>query len=85
MFADDMVIIGNSREDLQHRFNLLYEYCKTWGLEVNMNKTKIMVFRNRGKLLPNEKWFYNNNEVVIVDYFNFLGVFFNYTGTFALN
>jgi hypothetical protein len=60
LFADDMVIIGNSQEDLQQKFNSLFEYCNLWGLEVNTAKTKIVVFRNRGPILPHERWFYNN-------------------------
>ena len=31
LFADDMVILGNSQSDLQCRLNLLKEYCDKWG------------------------------------------------------
>ena len=48
LFADDMVILGKSPSDLQNSINLLHKYCKIWGLEVNIEKTKIVVFRKRG-------------------------------------
>jgi len=44
-----------------------------------------MVFRKRGGLLPNEKWTYNGHAIETVNDFNYLGVVFNYTGSFNLN
>ena len=49
MFADDMVIIGDSPEELQAILNTLHDYCSKWGLEVNTVKTKIVVFHKRGR------------------------------------
>ena len=85
LFADDMVLIGNSPQDLQHSLNKLFDYCTKWGLEVNTDKTNVVVFRKRGPVFENEKWYYNNEELVIKDNFNYLGVTFNYTGSFVLN
>ena len=69
LFADDMAIFGNNPEDLQNNLNLLHDYCNTWGLEVNGDKTKIMVFRKRGRLKIDEKWTYNGLNVEVVDKF----------------
>lgn len=85
LFADDMVIFGNSPEDLQNSLNGLHEYCSNWGLEVNTDKTKIMVFRKRGPLKMDEHWFYDNKEVEVVNDFIYLGTVFSYTGSFSLN
>jgi hypothetical protein len=85
MFADDLAIVGNSVDDLQSSLDKLSDYCNKWGLEVNTAKTKIVVFRKRGKILDNEKWLYNNEAIDIVDDFNYLGVTLNYTGSFVLN
>ena len=84
-FADDMVVLGETPYDLQNSLDRLYQYCLTWGLEVNTIKTKCIVFRRRGGLLNNEKWYYNDIEIETVNDFNYLGVVFNYTGTFVLN
>jgi len=48
LFADDMAIFGNNPEDLQNNLSLLRDYCNIWRLEVNGDKTKIMVFRKKG-------------------------------------
>ena len=51
LYADDIVLFGNSAEQLQDSLNLLSNYCKRWKLTVNINKTKVMVFRKGGALL----------------------------------
>ena len=85
LFADDMVLVGNSPEDLQNSLNRLHMYCSEWGLTVNTSKTKIVVFRKRGNVKPDERWTYNGEQVEVVHDFNYLGVVFNYTGSFILN
>ena len=85
LFADDMVIFGKTVFDLQNSLNLLHEYCIERRLEVNIDKTKVMVFRKRGNLRNNEKWLYENKYIEIVNDFNYLGTVFYYTGTFVLN
>ena len=80
-----MVLLGSSPEDLQRSFNKLYDYCDLWGLEVNTEKTKVVVFRKRGRVRENEKWEYDKCALEVADDFNYLGVVFNYTGSFCLN
>ena len=48
----------------------LYDYCNEWKLEVNEQKTKIVVFRNGGKLRNTENWSYNGYYIDIVSEFN---------------
>jgi hypothetical protein len=31
LFADDMVILGKSPEELQNHLDKLYQYCNSWG------------------------------------------------------
>jgi len=85
MYADDMAILAETPEDLQASLNSLHEYCCKWDLQVNTDKTKVMVFRKRGQLHSNEKWYYNGQLLETVNDFNYLGVVLNYTGSFNLN
>ena len=50
LYADDAVRFSETREDLQHGIDILYDYCKRWRLEVNIQKTKIVVFSKGGRL-----------------------------------
>ena len=85
LFADDMVILGKDINDLQNSLELLERYCDRWGLQVNTEKTKIVVFRKRGGLRDNESWIYKNTPIKVVNEFNYLGTVFKYTGSFVLN
>ena len=85
LFADDMIILGDTPEDLQNSLNLLHTYCEEWSLDVNILKTKVMVFRKRGNLRLNESFTYNDSTLDVVNDFNYLGTIFNYTGSFGLN
>jgi len=85
LFAADMVLFGKDVMDLQNSLDLLYGYCQTWGLTVNPDKNKIVVFRKRGSILESDKWLYNSVPLETVDNLNYLGVVFNYTGSFVLN
>ena len=55
---------------------------KTWNLTVNVDKTKIMVFRKGGVLAEDLKWYFNGVEIEIVSQFNYLGVVFTPGGSF---
>ena len=48
LYADDAFIFAKSPESLQSMLNDIQEYCNTWHLTINANKTKIMVFE-RGR------------------------------------
>ena len=85
LFSDDMALFGNSPKDLQNNLDLLQEYCLQWGLKVNDSKTKVMVFRKRGRLLHDENWTYNGQVLEIVDTFNYLGTVFSFSEKFNVN
>ena len=44
LYADDITLFADSVKLL----NTLSEFCKKWGLAVNISKTKIIIFRNGG-------------------------------------
>jgi hypothetical protein len=84
MYADDMVIFSDTIKGLQNMLNTLYCYTEKWKLCANINKTKIVVFRKGGIVKENEKWFYNDVQVDVVDKFTYLGVILNFNGTFSV-
>ena len=50
LFADDIVLISSTPTGLQRQINSLEEISRTLGLTVNLDKTKVMVFRKGGFL-----------------------------------
>ena len=78
-----MVIHGKSVDEINTSLELLCNYCNTWSLEVNAQKTKAMVFEE--VVYSTTKFTYNGNRVEVVNDFNYLETVFNYTGNFSLN
>ena len=54
LFADDTVFFGKTPETLQYLLNKLSIYCEKWNIEVNTNKTKVVVFRNSWRPVNNQ-------------------------------
>ena len=70
-FADDLVIFGNTEQDLQHNLNILNRELKKRGLKINPNKTKSMLISRE----------HNEHEIKLegetleqVDSYKYLGV-----------
>ncbi|XP_039300385.1 uncharacterized protein LOC120355768 isoform X2 [Nilaparvata lugens] len=59
--------------------NRLQQYCFRWNLVLNKDKSKIMVFRKGGRLSRNEKWYYGEDPIQIVNEYKYLGVTFTPT------
>ena len=74
LYADDIVLFGNSAAELQNLIHILEEYCQKWELKVNITKTKVVIFR-KGGILPNGlRFIYEGAEIEIVSKFSYLGV-----------
>ena len=74
LYADDIVLISDEVNVLQKMIKNLEIYCNHWNLEVNLAKSKIIVFRNGGRLANHEKWIFNGEEIEIVNEYCYLGM-----------
>ena len=83
LYADDIIIFANTAEEMQNSLNLLSSYCERWKLKVNVNKTKVMVFRKGGILPGNLDFYYDGETLEIVSRFKYLGVVFTTGGSFS--
>jgi hypothetical protein len=77
MYADDITQNSDTVGRLQSMINVLANFCRLWGMTVNMSKTKIVVFRRGGKVRHNENWYYNNEKVEVVAFYKYLGIIFS--------
>ena len=50
MFADDIALISDTVIGLQMQLNCLHQFCITSKLVVNIDKTKVLVFKRGGQL-----------------------------------
>ena len=75
MYADDTVILSESRTDLQFALNVFGQYCAEWKLTVNIEKTKILIFA-KGRLSKYDKYYFNSKSLEIVNEYKYLGIIF---------
>ena len=54
MYADDLIILSDTKERLQKQIDKIGIYCDKWKLEVNIKKTKIMIFNRGNNLIKSE-------------------------------
>jgi hypothetical protein len=74
LYADDIVILADEPTVPQRMISKLEKYCENWNLIVNLEKSKIMVFRKGGKLRREEAWKYRNMLVEVTNKYSYLGV-----------
>ena len=79
LFADDIVLFTTDPHSLQSQLDAISNYSSTWGLKINVGKTKICIFESR-KSRNDSSWFVYDKKVEVVDNFKYLGVDFLYTG-----
>ena len=74
MFADDAASCAETAAKLQQQLNIVDDFCQNTGMEINLNKTKIMVFRNGGPLIHYENWNIRRNTIKVTSVYKYMGL-----------
>ena len=77
MFADDVSSFSDTFVQLPRQINCLSELFSLVGMKINIDKTKILVFRNKGIVKRNEKCFLDNKQIDVVTLYKYLGLYFS--------
>ncbi len=72
LWADDILLLSTSKEGLQAKLNNLADYCKENKLDVNTDKTKVMIFSKTGRLLK-DKFYFKKETLENVREYKYLG------------
>jgi hypothetical protein len=83
LFADDLVLLSETPEGLQRSLDKLNEYCKKWLLEINPDKTKIVIFNKAGRTIKDHKFNYNGYNIESVGSYTYLGIIFSPSGSLS--
>jgi hypothetical protein len=71
LFADDQIIIQENKDELQRSIFYLNNICKSYNLNISVNKTKIMDFK--GKYPVRTKIVIQDKFLEQVNHFKYLG------------
>lgn len=77
LYADDTVVFAHTEHDMISIMNCFQNYCNLWNLNINFDKTKVLIFGDRSA--RNRQRFIHmcGHDVEVVDSFKFLGVTFS--------
>jgi len=81
-WADDLVILALDPDSLQKLLSIIGDYCNEWGLEINISKTKFMVFNGKGPDIPNWRPSIHDRDIEMVSSYCYLGIIISSTGKF---
>ena len=80
LFADDLLLLSETSNGLQNCLNKLGHFCQEWKLDVNLNKTKIMIFSNGRRKYKNYNFIYKGHKLDVTDTYKYLGITLFYNG-----
>ena len=84
LYADDLIILSQSKVGLQNCLNTLSSYCNPWMLKINPKKTKIIIFQ-KCKRKCDSSFYICNERMDIVQNCTYLGTSISSTGNFTLS
>uniref|UniRef100_T1IW68 Reverse transcriptase domain-containing protein n=1 Tax=Strigamia maritima TaxID=126957 RepID=T1IW68_STRMM len=76
-FADDIGVIAKTIDGLQDMIKELETYITRNRLEINTQKSQIIVFRSGGQLGKQESWTYLGQKLMVVNQYKCLGYMFS--------
>ena len=83
LYADDTVLFAESEDEMQLLLNDFSKYCKDWKLNINVDKTKFLIFGDRRRR-RNENITLNGSKLENVDAYKYLGIMFSKSRSFNM-
>ena len=79
LYADDIVLLAPSTENLQSLINVVAEWCKIWNMGLNLKKTTIVHFRRKLRSKPRSTYpfTFNEEEISYASQYKYLGLILN--------
>ena len=81
LYADDLMLLSETKTGLQMCINKLKEYCNKWKLTVNLKKTKVIIFRANGKK-HNAQFMLEKENLEVIDLYKYLGITISSSSSF---
>ena len=81
LYADDLVLISKTKQGLQNLLNTLKVYTENWFMDVNMTKTKCLVFGLRKDIKT--QLYFGSRSLENSGSYTYLGTTFSWNGTFT--
>ena len=85
LWADDLILLAQDPETLQKQLDTLNKFCQEWGIEINVDKTKLMKFNSQfSNQLLRPTFKIGAHSVKEVESYCYLGIEIHQSGAFTL-
>ena len=78
-----VILLSDTIVGLQNQLDVLCKNATALELQVNLDKSNIVIFRNGGFIARREEWFYNGQKMSVIGAYKYLGIFFTTKLTFT--
>ena len=85
LYADDLILISETKTGLQSCLDNLQAYCQKWKLTVNNKKTKVMVVEKRQSSAQIHRFSLQKEPLDICKLYSYLGTIITNNGNFKVN
>ena len=83
LWADDLFVVSQSAHGLQNAINKVSDFYASLGLELNIKKTKVIIFNISGKILTGYKFMLAGSQLEVTDSYQYLGIQIRPSGSFT--
>jgi hypothetical protein len=83
LYADDVVLLAKNADDLQIMLNTLNAWSKTWLVDINKTKSKVVHFRKTNTVRTNSVFKVGEKTLEIDSTYKYLGTYFSDTLNFT--
>ena len=83
LWADDLILLATSPSTLQKQLDSLQNYCTDWGVEINIDKTKLMTFNSQFSPSRSHSFHIGTQVIKKVDTYCYLGIDIHESGLFS--
>ena len=73
MYADDIVILAGSEDDLQQLLDTVNRWCPEWRMQINSSKTNIIHFRKMSQNKTNVTFYIGEHDIGVISQYKYLG------------
>jgi hypothetical protein len=77
VFADNLVIVAKSEREMKEMMSSLGKYRRKKKLEVNVKKTKMMVFNKRKRKGEGNEWKWEGSKIERLNGFKYLVYYYS--------
>ena len=74
-YADNLLLLSTSKTELQHNINKINDFCMKWGLTINVDKSKVVIFYKNGRV-SKDRFMFSVGQIHLecVDRYKYLGI-----------